>query len=633
MFTVDELLSKRNQNNAMEHMLRKRNGQGYDGVRVSEFPDYWKLNSVIIEEMIRNKKYEPGIIMTYEILNGKGKKRDVSSLNVTDRYIARLLSQKLKRYLDPQFLSNSFAYQEGKGILDAVVCAQNYINSGDSYVTVIDVKDYFDSINLEKMMDLLREKIHDQAVLHLINSYLYCKIEVNDAITDKKVGIVQGNPISPVLSNLYLNQLDEYMENQSFHWIRFADDIHVYAKNRDKASIIFTELCNMIKSTMGLEINERKSGIFSSLENVLLGYDFYKYGGKVEAKKHKYQRIENYNNWHSCSISKVNNEYHILQDGVLNKQDYALLFENEKEKHHIPIGSLEQINMYSDVTVSPSVIRLLAKSNVKVMYVDKYGNRIGQFIPEGYDKDAKTMLLQVQEYNNESMRNEVARSLEISGLHNMRSNLRYYNKKTKGKLDSVIEELNRCIEEVRIVPSVDKLMLIEARARQHYYQAFNIILQKDDFIFLSRSKQPPKDEINALISFGNTLLYNQILQLIWKTSINPQIGIVHFTNRRSYSLNLDFADLFKPLVVDRAIFTVVNRLQIKKSDFNKTENGAVLLSQEGKRCFINAFNEKMADKIVINNREFSYRELILNEIRKYKKHLHDKSTYKPYKYN
>ena len=141
------------------------------------------------------------------------------------------------------------------------------------------------------------------------------------------------------------------------------------------------------------------------------------------------------------------------------------------------------------------------------------------------------------------------------------------------------------------------------------------------------------DEINAMISFGNTLLYNYILQEIQKTSLDPRIGIVHATSSRSSTLNLDFADLFKPIIVDRVIFTLINLLQIKKdSHFYKDESGATMLNKEGKRIFIMQFDEKLQDSIKIKEKRYTYRQVIIEEIRKFQRYITSEMPYKPYKY-
>ncbi len=172
MFSVDELLSKRNQREAMAHFANKRDSRGADGMKVSELSNYWQLNGDRIIQEIKTGVYEPAVIEQYEILNAKGKRRVISNLAVVDRFITRLISQKLRRYLE-----------QGRDIL-----------------VEIDLKDFFDTIPLEMMIRLLEREFTDEAVLQLIKKNLYCKIEKDNCIESRTTGLVQGNSFSPVLS-------------------------------------------------------------------------------------------------------------------------------------------------------------------------------------------------------------------------------------------------------------------------------------------------------------------------------------------------------------------------------------------------------------------------------------------------
>lgn len=633
MFTVDELLSKRNQALALAHFRNKKDGCGIDKMRVSELENYWKLNHQRIVIEIRNGTYEPGLIKNTEILNEKGKRREISSLNVIDRFIARLLSQKLRRYLESEFLENSYAYQENKGVVEAVNAAKKYMDSGDVFVCEIDLQSYFDTIPLEKLLEVISSKVKDGAVVELIRKYLYCQIWKDGEVIPKKQGLVQGNSISPVLSNLYLHKTDCYMEEKGYHWIRFADNINIYTSTKEKANEAFLDVSRELTEEASLIVNQNKSGIYSVFERRFLGYEFQKIRGKIEVKKHQYQKMNNYGKWHSSVLERTNGEYHIIDNGVLNKKDYALLFENEDKKCHIPVGVVNQINIYNEVTVAYSVIKLLGNKNIKLAFMDEYGRLIGHFVPNCSRGNANVFIKQCLKYNDREIRLELARKFEIAGLHNMRSNVRYYNKKKNHALNEYVENLRVNMEEMNVASSMEQLMLIEARARQKYYTFFNTVLLQEEFRFMGRTKQPPKDAINALISFGNTLLYNEILRIIWKGSLDPKIGIVHATNRRNCSLNLDFADLFKPLIVDRIIFTLVNCFQIRKDrHFMKMDNGGVYLNNDGKRIFIEEFEEKLKSEIMIKNTKYTYRQLIENEIRKYQKYVLDENDYKPYKY-
>lgn len=228
---------------------------------------------------------------------------------------------------------------------------------------------------------------------------------------------------------------------------------------------------------------------------------------------------------------------------------------------------------------------------------------------------------------------EVAKSMEIAAIHNIRAVLKKYKQNHDSELDDVIACLSGIMESMEIAGNIRQLMVYEAVARQSYYQAFNVILKDSEFRFVKRSKRPPRDELNAMISFGNTLLYNTVLQAIWKTTLDPRIGIVHATTDRNYSLNLDFADLFKPLIVDRVIFSVINLGQIKKDEhFSKDASGAVYLNKEGKRIFVSCFEEKLSARINVQGQSYTYRQLIMRDIRAFQRYIRDGEKYKPYKY-
>ena len=193
------------------------------------------------------------------------------------------------------------------------------------------------------------------------------------------------------------------------------------------------------------------------------------------------------------------------------------------------------------------------------------------------------------------------------------------------KVSALIKLLNEA-------KSVTQLMTIEAQARQKYYHCFNWILDDKDFIFEKRTRRPPEDPLNAMISFGNTLLYQRIANEINRTSLDIRIGIVHAAGSRPESLNLDLADLFKPILVDRTIFTLVNRKMMNAEDFVEVENNGIYLSKNGKRQFIKEFERKLYQKLQIDGIERTYDYLIKYEIQKLKKYIEYGEKYKPYKY-
>lgn len=631
MITFESVWSKKNQRQALEKIEDKRGGDKTDSNSADEFRQFWETNSDRIREEIVSMTYQPDLVVEYEIINGKGKKRMVSTYTSTDRFITRLLTQKLMLFYNPLFLNSSHAFQNNKGINTAVEEARDYIEFGCTHVVEIDLKNFFDEISLERMMDILKKDINDKVVLYLLEKYLYCSISNDGKIRTKEKGLVQGSSMSPVLSNLYLLEFDRFLEENGCKWVRFADDIRVYVETEQQGEAIFPLICCKLKDELLLKINEQKSGIYDSTARRFLGYDFQMRGKKVILRKHMYQRKNHFRDWHPCAVEKVNKEYHLIRNGVLNKKDFALLFENEEEKHHIPVEATEQINIYNEIVITSSVINTITNENIRIGFFNRVGELLGYYVPHGYTQDSKATLAQCAEYSDLAKRLLMAKRMEIAAIHNIRANLRYYHKHGKN-VDGVIDFLNEQIDEFNKCKTIEELLLIEARCRQEYYRTFNEILNNRDFRFEKRSKRPPLDAINALISFGNTVLYNKIQHMIWKTSLDPRIGIFHAANRRYCSLNLDFADLFKAITVDRVIFTIINKGIIRKDNFVMHGEGAVYLDDNGKRLFIQEFEDKMSSKITINNKNITYSQLIENEIHAYQKHILTESKYKPYKY-
>jgi CRISPR-associated endonuclease Cas1 len=244
--------------------------------------------------------------------------------------------------------------------------------------------------------------------------------------------------------------------------------------------------------------------------------NFIKNGENIEVRKHSYKPIATYQNWHASALQRINQEYHVINDGILNKKDYSLLFENEDKKYYLPVEVTDQMNIYGEVTISTQALRFLSEKKIKLVIVDKYGNPEGIYLPDGYIGSATTLLGQCRIYLDEKEHLDIARQMEIAGLHNIRSNLRYYQKKqTDTVLQEGIQAISQCIKQINEGRDVNQLLLIEARARQKYYQTFNSILKDKRFEFTVRSRRPPLDPLNAMISFGNTLLYNKFMQVIY----------------------------------------------------------------------------------------------------------------------
>lgn len=254
----------------------------------------------------------------------------------------------------------------------------------------------------------------------------------------------------------------------------------------------------------------------------------------------------------------------------------------------------------------------------------------GSVMPKRGQTSGKTVVEQVRAYEDSEHRRQLAAAIVRGSIHNMRTNVVYYNGRDYD-LDAEIEELETAAGRVDEGLPIDELMGVEATARKAYYRSFNEILPPE-FQLARREYNPPPNEINSLISFGNSLVYANCVSAIRATALDPTISYLHEPGERRYSLSLDLADLFKPILADRVLFRLVNRNQISASDF-ETELGSCLLNEGGRKTYTKAFEEAL-ERTVDHpelNRKVSYQYLMRIEAYKLKKHLLTAEAYDSFK--
>jgi len=213
--------------------------------------------------------------------------------------------------------------------------------------------------------------------------------------------------------------------------------------------------------------------------------------------------------------------------------------------------------------------------------------------------------------------------------YNMIKNLKYYNNRGKDT-EPMISQMENNALKIPGTKKIDELMGIEGSIRQVYYDAFNLII--DPFEMGIRTKQPPKNEVNALISFGNMMCYSECLRSIHQTQLNPVISYLHSPGERRYSLSLDISEIFKPILVDRVIFKILNKKELQERHFDNKLNKCIL-NVFGKKIFVKAFEDRLNETIQHRSlkRNVSYRHLLKLECYKLTKHLLEMEEYKPFK--
>lgn len=598
-------------------MLRHRNFKpGSDGMSASGAALWIEINAKRMCREIENGCYEPMPASSFRIAKKNGSFRRISKLTAVDAAVQYAVIDAVNDICEAVFSPKSFAYRQGRGVGSAVemFCANARIFR---FAAQIDPCACYDNIDYDVLEGALLDVIGDEKVTTLLMKFARMPYMDNDEIISPPKGILQGAPVSPLLCNIYLNKLDVYMETNEIEFIRYADDVIVFANSLDEIRKSCEKIRQFLKNELKLAVNERKFRIDSPINMKYLGYKFESSKKGIVAFDANSSEKTSFRMWHEAEIYDNMSIADIISDGILRQKDYSLVFESDSKNTDIPLESVDVINIYSDVVFDSGFLKKALKSGIEINIFEKSGKFIGTFTPFTSLKSPRLTMEQLGSYYDNDRRLEIAKEFVLGEIHNLRLNIRYYNKQNPSAyFEKVISKTYEIVSDIKADTDYEALLLMEAKVRCLYYSCFDMFIENEDFVFDKRSRKPPENEINAMISFGNTVLYNFIATEINKSSLDIRIGYLHATNNRKTSLNLDIAEMFKPLIVDRAIFTLVNRKLISKHHFDRSENGVVMLNAEGKRIFLKALYEKLNTVITEKDKKMSYRSIIKAEVLK-----------------
>jgi CRISPR-associated protein Cas1 len=327
--------------------------------------------------------------------------------------------------------------------------------------------------------------------------------------------------------------------------------------------------------------------------------------------------------------------YYLFNPGRLSRKDNTLNFTPVDEKgteqpsKYLPVEGVEELYVFGALDANSALYNFLGKNDIPVHFFDYYENYTGSFMPKDFLLSGRMLLAQTGCFSESKKRIEIARKFIEGASFNMVKNLRYYNNRGKD-MEPFIEAIEGYRTKIDVMNTTEELMGLEGNMRQQYYDAFNLII--NEFEMGNRTRQPPGNEVNALISFGNMMCYSQCLRSIHQTQLNPTVSYLHTPGERRYSLALDLAEIFKPLVVDRVVFKVLNKKEIQEKHFDKQLNRCIL-NENGKKIFVQSFEERLNETIQhrVLKRKVSYKHLIKLECYKLSKHILGMEEYKPFK--
>lgn len=323
--------------------------------------------------------------------------------------------------------------------------------------------------------------------------------------------------------------------------------------------------------------------------------------------------------------------FYIFKDGDLKRKDNSIVITSlEGDKKNLKAEVADEIYLFGEVNLNTKLLNFISQKGIILHVFNYYGFYSGSYYPRETNISGYLLVQQVRNYDDEEKRLRIAKEILKASSYNIYRNLRYYNGRGIN-LEEQMKNIDSLIKKLDYGKSINELMGLEGNIRKIYYSTWNSIV-KQDINFEKRVKRPPDNMINSLISFVNSLIYTTVLSEIYKTQLNPTISFLHEPGTKRFSLCLDIAEIFKPLIGERMIFSLLNKNQITEDDFDR-ESNFIYLKESGKRKILMEYDKRLEQTIAHKDlgRDVSYRYLIRLECYKLIKDIIGEKEYTGFK--
>lgn len=293
MELMDKILSQKNLQEAMKRVKSNKGASGIDKMSVEEIDEYFSKHIEEIKTSIWEKKYRPQAVKRVYIPKPNGKKRPLGIPVVVDRVIQQAVAQVFSELYDECFSEHSYGFRPNRSAHQAMEEVLFYLNEGCEWVIDIDIEKYFDTVNHDKLISILREKVKDDVTLHLVRSFLRAGIMEDGIIRRNEEGVPQGGPLSPILSNIYLDRFDKELESRGLRFVRYADDCNIFVKSEMSANRVMKSVSSWLERKLFLKVNMTKTKVVRPSNSSFLGFTFWRNKDGWKSKP-TYDRKQNY---------------------------------------------------------------------------------------------------------------------------------------------------------------------------------------------------------------------------------------------------------------------------------------------------------------------------------------------------
>lgn len=600
---------------------------GVDGVSVEQFAGNLERNLA----KLAGEAYQPlPLLRIYvEKQPGSGKLRRLLVPAVRDRILQTVVSRRLSRSLEGEFLEASYAYRPGRSVDQAVARVQQLHHLGFSHIVDADIHAFFDQVRHDLILDRIAAEEIDPPILGLIRDWVRAEYWDGHRVRRLERGIAQGSPLSPFLANLFLHELDCEVEKSGNHLVRYADDFLVLCPSREAAEAALITVREQL-AKLGLRLNDAKTrltdfnagflylGVYFLGERAWIPWKYKREQGRIlhiappmpAVLLARYRRppvrstmqaaLERASVYTASPRPRraaggfVSYLYLTEQGSTLRKSADRFLVERDGQVLlDLPYHKLEQVLVFGNVQITTQALGELLEKGIRVSLLSQNGRYRGSLAtPLG--KNVPLRMAQFTAFQNAERSVEYSRAVLSAKISNSVAVLDRYNQRQPAgpEFDAERQTLAEAGEALAGASALAAMLGIEGTAARAYFDAL-MKFNRSPFTWQGRNRRPPKDPLNALLSLMYTFVLQEIGGLLESFGLDPYIGFLHQPDYGRPSLALDLLEVFRAPVADRLVLTLVNRAIFSAQDFQESSTDGVTLHTDGLRTFVEHYEQWM----------------------------------------
>ncbi len=625
-FTLEDLMV------AWQQVRRGSRSAGVDGITTDLFAGVVREQLLKLQHQLQQEHYAARPALGFYLPKQRGGKRLIGIPVVIDRIVQRLLLSEIYLPLEETFLDSSYAYRPGRGIQLAVQHVSSYYQVQPTWVIKADIAQFFDNLCQTLLLANLEQLPLEPIVLQLIEQQVKSGIVIKGQRLFPNKGVLQGAVLSGALANLYLTEFDRQCLSHGINLVRYGDDFVVVANDWIQANRALEQITTWLEDIY-LNLQPEKTKIFAPDEEfTFLGYQFasgtvtapppvvneenqmVSESGSPYPQKTRQPPLLKSRPPKACNILKTlkfpiaNLEHYwkepmttlyITDQGAYLKVQHQqfLVYHQQELRRQVPVNRVSHIVLFGCCNLSHAAVSLALRRRIPVVYLSQKGRYFGRLETEG-QAQVEYLTRQVQCALDPDFTRRQAKTIVLGKLHNCRILLMRLNRRTRlEKVAKAIDDLALVMLDVPDAESVDVLLGYEGHGTHLYFQALGMLF-KEPFVFEKRTKRPPTDPVNSLLSLGYTLLSQNMYSLVQAVGLHTHFGNLHVPRKNHPALVSDLIEEFRAQLVDSLIAYLVNSKIFVPEDFTPPdERGGVYLYPDALKKFLKHWEDKLQSRM------------------------------------